>query len=250
MEKIELSEDIFQYNNFITDFEAKSCIDLLNLKVQKNEMKWHDISFYESYSSGYPQPNDPDMIASGLPGDFFIVLEQRFKEVTAIAQGLDPKNMHKIGFHTQKWAPGAYAHYHSDNSSNDGTESAFTRSRYATFLYLNDDYDGGLINFKANYGEKVLSIKPKTGMLLTFHGGFKNLHEVTVVKKSNRYTIGSFWDDRAEEDYPQDIRDKWAKELAETRRLQEEQYKEWGAIRENKQRLLPNGKIIDELEVL
>ena len=74
-------------------------------------------------------------------------------------------------------------------------------------------------------------------MLATFHGGHKNLHEVTVILKGTRYTIGSFWDDRFESDYPQELRDKWAEELKETRAYQKTQQKEWLDVRENGQRL-------------
>ena len=158
--------------------------------------------------------------------------------------------MDKIGYQTQKWEPGAYASYHSDNSSNDGESSAFERSRYATFLYLNDDYDGGLINFKANHGESFISIKPEIGMLMTFHGGAKNLHEVTLVKKSPRYTIGSFWDDRKEEDYPEDLRNAWKIEMAETRKMQGEQYERWREIKQSGKRLSPRGEMVDEKDLL
>ena len=86
-------------------------------------------------------------------------------------------------------------------------------------------------------------------MLAAFHGGHENLHEVKVVKKSNRYTIGSFFDDREEEDYDQDTRDAWAKELAEVRAMQKDQAVEWSSIREEGKRLTPTGNLISEEEV-
>ena len=48
---------------------------------------------------------------------------------------------------------------------------AFTRSRYAGFLYLNDDFEGGELVFKGEDGNDGLTIKPKTGMFAIFHGG-------------------------------------------------------------------------------
>jgi hypothetical protein len=58
------------------------------------------------------------------------------------------------------------------------------------------------------------------------------MHEVTVVKGAPRYTLGSFWDDREESDYPQELRDEWAKELAEVRAHQKGEQDEWKLVRE------------------
>lgn len=169
--------DIVQYDNFLTPDECKSIIDVLAIKMEKEQLKWMPISFYESYSSGTPELNDPDTIASGLPGDFFVDLRQRVIDATADMAGKDPEQMSQISWHSQRWAPGAFANMHSDNTSNDGVSGAFTRSRYATFLYLNDDFEDGVLNFKHG-----LTIAPKTGTLVTFAGGFHNMHEVTTVK--------------------------------------------------------------------
>ena len=228
--------DIVQYDNFLTPEECKAVIDVLEIKMQKEELKWMPISFYESYSSGTPEQDDPDTISLGLPADFFPVLRQRVIDVTAEMAGKDPKQMSQISFHSQRWAPGAFANMHSDNTSSDGVSGAFTRSRYATFLYLNDDFEDGVLNFQHG-----LTIVPKTGTLVTFAGGFHNMHEVTTVKKSIRYTLGSFWDDREESDYPQEVRDAWAAELAEVRAYQKEEAAEWESYRNQGVRITSQG---------
>ena len=228
--------DIFEYENFLTPEECKAIIDVLAIKMEKDQLRWMPISFYESYSSGTPELNDPDTIAAGLPGDFFNVLEQRVIDVTAEMAGKDPKQMSKISWHSQRWAPGAFANMHSDNTSSDGVSGAFTRSRYATFLYLNDDFEDGVLNFKHG-----LTMVPKTGTLVTFAGGVHNMHEVTTVKKSIRYTLGSFWDDREESDYPQEVRDAWAEELAAVRAIQKEEAAEWEGYRNQGVRITPQG---------
>lgn len=236
--------DIVQYDNFLTPEECKSIIDVLAIKMEKEQLKWMPISFYESYSSGMPELNDPDTIACGLPGDFFQTLEQRVINVTAEMAGKDPKQMSKISWHSQRWAPGAFANMHSDNTSNEGVSGAFTRSRYATFLYLNDDFEDGVLNFKHG-----LTIVPKTGTLATFAGGFENMHEVTTVKKAIRYTLGSFWDDREESDYPQEVRDAWAEELAEIRAIQKQEAAEWEDYRNKGLRITSQGKQYPASEV-
>lgn len=126
---------------------------------------------------------------------------------------------------------------------------AFTRSRYAGFMYLNDNFEGGLLKMQVNHGEKQLNLKPETGMFAIFHGGHKNMHEVSIIKHGTRYTLGSFWDDREESDYPEDLREAWAKELAEVRAMQRGQNEEWAEIRKEGKRLSPTGIIYSAQEV-
>ena len=243
--KTNLLKNLTVIEDFITKEEAEKTINLLDKLNEIRPEFWKPISFYESYSSGYPEDNDPILAEFGLPSDWFSTLYQRFRDVVAEVAGVPEEKISKISFHSQKWEPGAFAPLHSDNTSNEGVYGAFTRSRYACFLYLNDDFEGGELVFP----EHDLTILPKTGMLAAFHGGHENLHEVKVVKKSNRYTIGSFFDDREEEDYDQETRDAWAKELAEVRAMQKDQAVEWSSIREEGKRLTPTGNLIAEEEV-
>ena len=64
-------------------------------------------------------------------------------------------------------------------------------------------------------------------MLAVFDGGFNNMHEVSLIESGVRYTIGSFWDDREEDAYPQELRDSWDAEMKETRAKQEIERAEW-----------------------
>lgn len=245
MNKTSPIDQLIIVEDFITKEEASKTISLLNKLNEIRPSFWKPISFYESYSSGYPEDNDPILSEFGLPSNWFSDLYQRFKDVVAEIANVPEEKLSKISFHSQKWEPGAFAPLHSDNSSNEGVMGAFTRSRYAAFLYLNDDFEGGELSFP----EHNLEFIPKTGMLAAFHGGHKNMHEVKVVKKSNRYTIGSFFDDREESDYSQETRDAWAKELAEVRAMQADQAVEWSGIREEGKRLTPDGNRISEEEV-
>lgn len=245
MKKNKPLKDLTLYEDFITPEEAKKTIDLLNKLDEIRGDFWKPISFYESYSSGYPEDNDPILEEFGLPSNWFSDLYNRFRVVTAENAGIPESQLSKISFHTQRWLPGAFAPEHSDNSSNDGVMGAFTRSRYATFLYLNDDFEGGELVFP----QHDLTILPKTGMIATFHGGHSNMHKVDIVKKATRYTIGSFFDDREESDYSQETRDAWAKELAEVRAMQAEQAVKWEDIREKGLRLAPTGNQYPAQEV-
>jgi hypothetical protein len=249
MELIKIAEDIHLYKNFIENEELSKITSLLKKLQNTDEDYWKSISFYESYSARYPYDGEPILEEFDLPATYFSDLRNRFKEAAANVANQPIEKMSQISFHIQRWLPGAFAPKHSDNSDNEGKMGAFTRSRYAGFLYLNDDFEGGTLKFEAQHGELPLEIIPEAGSLLIFHGEHKNMHEVTVVKKSARYTIGSFWDDREESDYPQDVRDAWAEELKKVRAIQAEEAVEWKEVRENGLRLTPDGKSIPASEV-
>jgi 2OG-Fe(II) oxygenase superfamily len=243
MKLTELTEDIFLYEDFITREECNKAIKLFEKNLENDPDYWKAISFYESYSAMYPPDNDPILAEVGLPGNWFSNLENRFKESAAAVAKQPVEKMSKISFHVQRWLPGAFAPKHSDNTSNDGVYGAFTRSRYAGFLYLNDNFDGGILKFEAQHGKLPLEVIPKAGSFLIFHGGHKNMHEVTTVIKGARYTIGSFWDDREESDYPEDLRTQWAEELAKVRDYQKTEQEEWSEIRSKGLRISPKGDV-------
>jgi hypothetical protein len=202
--KTRITKDIVVYKNFISKEDCKKMIQALDAQAENGAISWMPISFYESYSSVLPQDNDQEVIDAGLSPTIFSDIEKAMPEA-------------------QKWEPGAYARIHSDNTDSEGNSGAFTRSRYAGFLYLNDDFEGGLLQFPT----QTISIKPEVGMLAVFDGGFNNMHEVTLITGGVRYTIGSFWDDRQESDYPQEVRDAWAEEMKATRAQQEVERAEW-----------------------
>jgi len=232
--KNRITKDIVVYENFIDAETAAKLVKVLDKHAEVGLINWMPISFYESYSSVLPLDNDEEVIALGLSPTIFSDIENAMPEAIASVHDLDPKIISKIGYHTQKWEPGAYARIHSDNTDEHGNSGAFTRSRYAGFLYLNDNFEGGLLRFP----NQDIEIQPKIGMLAVFDGGFNNMHEVSLIETGVRYTIGSFWDDREESDYPQELRDAWAAEMKETRAKQEIERAEW-------QELLKDGYKID-----
>ena len=232
--KNRLTEDIVVYENFITAEESAKIINILDKVSANGTISWMPISFYESYSSVLPQDGDPEIAAEGLPDNIFSEIKNGFIKAVASVHEIDPDTVVEIGYHTQKWEPGAYARIHSDNTDEHGNSGPFARSRYAAFLYLNDDFDGGLLKFP----KQNIEIAPKVGMLAAFDGGFNNMHEVTLIESGIRYTIGSFWDDREENAYPQEIRDAWAEEMKQIREKQEVERKQW-------QELLKDGYKLD-----
>lgn len=232
-----LTKDIVLYEDFIDAQTAAKLISVLDRHAAVGKLTWTPISFYESYSSTLPQDDDDIVAEEGLSPTIFSEIKTAIIKAVASVHNLDISTINQIGYHTQKWEPGAYARVHSDNTDEKGNAGAFTRSRYAAFLYLNDDFEGGLLQFPS----QKISIKPKTGMLAAFDGGFNNMHEVTIISGGVRYTLGSFWDDRDETAYPQELRDAWAKEMQLTREFQEKEKSEWQELLKQGYKLDPNG---------
>jgi hypothetical protein len=235
--KNRVTKDLVVYENFISAEDSQKIINVLDKVAANGTMTWMPISFYESYSSVLPQDGDPEIEEEGLDSDIFSKIKSGIIEAVASVHDLDPKTVVQIGYHTQKWEPGAYARLHSDNTDEHGNSGAFTRSRYAAFLYLNDNFSGGLLKFPKN----EIEITPKVGMLAVFDGGFNNMHEVTLIESGVRYTIGSFWDDREEDAYPQEVRDAWAEEMKKIREGQEIERKEWQDLLKEGYKLDANG---------
>jgi hypothetical protein len=232
--KNRITKDIVVYENFLTPEESAKIVEILDKAANNSTLTWMPISFYESYSSTLPREGDSEIVESGLPSDIFAQIKAKIVEAVASVHDLDPATIVEIGYHTQKWEPGAFARLHSDNTDDKGNSGAFTRSRYAAFLYLNDDFEGGLLKFPG----QDIELSPKVGMLAAFDGGFNNMHEVSLIESGVRYTIGSFWDDREEDAYPKELRDAWAEEMKKTREEQEVERAEW-------QDLLKSGYKID-----
>jgi hypothetical protein len=233
--KKRINEDLVIYENFLTAEESAKVIEALEKQASAEKLSWTPISFYESYSSVLPQDNDPELEQVGLSPTIFSNIKNGIIEAVASVHDIPKEKVVQIGYHTQKWEPGAYARLHSDNTDEKGNFGAFERSRYAAFLYLNDDFEGGLLRFP----DRNVEISPKVGMLAAFNGSHGNMHEVTLITKGTRYTLGSFWDDREESDYPQELRDAWKKEMDEIRAAQKIEKEEW-------QELLKKGYKIDK----
>jgi len=224
-------EDTFSLENFLSEEESKKVIAYLEFLVKNKILEWNQISFYESYAMGFWE-EDPNLLLFGLPKDYFNKLKLRIKNLAEELLGIE---LSEVSYHAQKWTEGGFASFHSDNTDEHGNFTAFERSKFAVFIYLNEDFTGGYLNFK-NYD---IHIKPKTGMVAVFSGTFGNEHEVTMVKTGTRYTIGSFWD-RADSVYTEEQREAWAKELKQTRAEQDEMYKQWAD--ERKRGLFPTYK--------
>ena len=230
MNRIDYKDNIVVFENFLSKEECDAIIKYWDHSLQNGNLGWTRIGFYGSSAANLPVSDD--IVDFGLPLDLVESLSDRMQEVANIARG--GLGLKPIGVpHAQIWVTGGFTHPHSDNSTN-GVYNAFERSKWATFLYLNDDIEGGELYFP----DHNVSIKPKTGLLAAFDGGHKNQHGVTLIKSGTRYTIGQFWD-YEESEYSQEKMDQWAEELKTTRAEQAIQLKNWEEAEAKGEKILP-----------
>lgn len=92
-----------------------------------------------------------------------------------------------------KMVEGAKNDLHLDNYMYDKDmnliERPFSKNDRSGLLYLNEDYDGGFINFP----KQNLNLKPKAGTFIFFEGNEDAPHEVTPVISGERHNIISFY---------------------------------------------------------
>lgn len=209
-----IKEDVVFYNNFLTQEECETLVKVF----EDPEQPWSMSAFFESYGMSI-MPEDPILERYGLPKDYFGKLASKLHKVVEDAHQRPVKS---VSSHAQKWQIGAFAPFHSDNTDMDGNPSAWEKSKLVCLLYINDDYEGGELDFR----DHDISIKPVAGQLITFPGGFNNIHQVLPVKGSTRHTIGAFWD-YAESVYSEERMREWEEEIQKVREEQKVMQDEW-----------------------
>lgn len=213
-DKTFLKEDIVCYDNFIPIEDQQKIISYF----EDEDLPWTMSAFYESYGMSL-LPNDPKLEKYGLPSDYLGKLAARLKEYVEDAHQRPIKS---VSSHAQKWEVGAFAPFHSDNTDMDGNPSAWEKSKLVCLLYINDDYEGGELDFR----DHDITIKPKAGQLITFPGGILNVHQVKKVESGTRHTIGAFWD-YAESEYSAERLAEWDAEVQKVREEQKLQQDQW-----------------------
>jgi hypothetical protein len=209
-----LKDDIIFYDNFISEEDAEKIIAFF----EDEDQPWSMSAFFESYGMSI-MPEDPLLDKYGLPTNYLGDLADRMHKAVEDAHQRPVKS---VSSHAQKWQVGAFAPFHSDNTDMEGNPSAWEKSKLVCLLYINDDYEGGELNFR----DHSIKLKPKARQLVTFPGGINNVHEVTVVKGATRHTIGAFWD-YAESTYSEERMKEWEAEIEGVRAQQKEMQEDW-----------------------
>ena len=87
-----------------------------------------------------------------------------------------------------EWQPGTKMDYHADNMYRDGTPNNTPFRDYSAVAYLNDDYEGGITQFKNDMSEDIL---PEAGSVVVFPSN--KFHNVSEVTAGTRYTMPIWW---------------------------------------------------------
>lgn len=157
------------------------------------------IQFYENLPSKYKK--DPrHQFFDGRTADFFsgnnATVIKRYRVFEQKILQLVSKLYYKEGFiFTEtcaliKWKPGMYMEEHTDNYPEDPGPNGGIMTDFRDFssvCYLNDDYEGGATFFPE---ENKICI-PEKGKIVFFPSGYS--HGVSEVKKSDRYTIATWF---------------------------------------------------------
>jgi len=125
------------------------------------------------------------------------------------------KDLDMRTFFFSKMVEGAALNEHYDNYENSGREfnpygtnpkvmeKIGFESDYSSLLYLNNEYEGGEIEFP----QYDLKLKPKPGTFIFFKGDMDAFHKVNEVISGERYNLVSFF-------WGRDYRKKYFEELA------------------------------------
>lgn len=103
-----------------------------------------------------------------------------FCEKTGLEKGFLPDP-----FSIRKYNTDAYMGPHTDSGDDNGN----LIPTISMVIYLNDDYEGGEINFI----NQSISIKPEAGTLIIFPSNEPYVHDPKPVVSGNKYMIPLFW---------------------------------------------------------
>jgi len=125
----------------------------------------------------------PQEIHHNLYKTIFLIHEQHLKQLyNSTVEQIEPPQFlrYDVGDHYDK---------HNDSEGiENGVVKRLVNRDISILLYLNDDYEGGQIEFT----QLQLTIKPKAGMLLAFPSYLEFEHKVHPVTSGTRYTIVSW----------------------------------------------------------
>lgn len=139
------------------------------------------LEYVKNTDSWEKQPWLVWIVQSGfLPNDVREILKKIFEMVykkSTDLYGVDMDPPLTSGLSVVKFEPDFFLPIHTDTLSAES-------NHIASVYYINDDYEGGEINFP-NHG---LMIKPKANSLIFFPGNEEYEHQVFTVVDKNRYS--------------------------------------------------------------
>lgn len=152
-------------NNFISLEECQNIIDSLNNK----DYVEHDLQVDDK--------NNPKIKRKSYMGlDVAFIQQEKVKKVLESSYDVE---VTPGSAHVAKWEPGQKLELHVDDLGRT------SYNHMASLIYLNDDYEGGEIEFPTHN----LSFKLPAGSLIMFPGNEHYPHEVKAITSGYRYTM-------------------------------------------------------------
>lgn len=185
-DKINLEKDNVYLNNVAKIGNSVQNIKIINNVLSKEDHeKLLDFTKNISLDTWISQPWGVDIFYSSTMSDEIIEILNKVFEI-ALKTSIDVYDVgintfDKGSVHLNKWRPGISMPPHIDTLSQRS-------DHIAALYYINDDYQGGEINFV----DHNFKIKPKSNSLTIFPGNENYLHEVLEVSEGIRYT-SSIW---------------------------------------------------------
>jgi hypothetical protein len=165
------TDNILVINNFLTEEECDLIVNNLNTKTALSLTGFWENRIFSEFS--FPKE------CKSILKKYRIKSHAQVKKIYGDTLLANSMNQHIV-----KWPEGPGMEEHIDDEAKE-------RSHYhiASVLYLNDNYDGGEINFP----QHNLSIKPKKGDLLIFPGNQNYAHEVKEILSGERFTAPGWY---------------------------------------------------------
>ena len=198
--KLASPDNILIDRNFLFDFEISNLLD--HIKNYNGDYQ---------LQVGYLDEENKPINITPVPFRSSECSEECVQVLDSLINRIQKKIEYKFGQRLyifkpvwgRAWGTGAYQLPHSDSEYNNGqlcvddyVENDIVKehiprflAEYSTMVYLNDDYDGGELNFP----DYSLKIKPKKGDIITFPTNAMYLHEVKKVTSGVRYNVALNW---------------------------------------------------------
>jgi len=165
VKKIGNSKDNILYmENVISEEEHQ-----LLLNYVKNSESWKE----QPWEAMTIESNDLSEEIINILKKIFKIVYKKSTDVYDVAINYFKEN----SLHLVKFIEGFYLIPHTDTLSDES-------NHVASVYYINDDYEGGEINFPGHN----LKIKPKANSLIVFPGNENYLHEVLEIVDKPRYS--------------------------------------------------------------
>lgn len=133
-----------------------------------------------------------------------IMQAARYRLIEAIRQFYGERDpIYSDTIQLVRWSEGMSMPPHADNAHPDGSPHELVHRKYASVVYLNEDYEGGEL-----YLPRVgIEVKPKQGLLVGFRGDFTHEHGVKLITRGIRYTMPGWYseDIRHQDPYARDV---------------------------------------------